>query len=195
MFSSLADKYKTDTLRLVLEAMWKKREPGSVLSSLRAILYLLITLTSLRLVFFQIIKATHFTEAFTVMLLLSGCWYILPRCRINRLKNSFVPVVGLSNEHTQYHDSVLLLWCCFYCDEVVIAWCCMYGSVIMCSSADCTTNCPAGTVKIPWTMNHSCEGGGFQSKRLIFYLFFFYVTFLCILRLQLSSGSAMQKSM
>lgn len=80
----------------------------------------------------QIIKATYFTEASTVTLLPSGCWYILPRCRINTLKKSFVPVVGLSNERTQYHDSVLLLWCCFYCHEVVIAWCCTYGSVIMC---------------------------------------------------------------
>lgn len=43
-----------------------------------------------------------------------------------------------------------LFYSCFYCYDVG-----MYGSVFMCCSAGCTTNCPSGTIKILSALNYT----------------------------------------
>lgn len=75
--------------------------------------------------------------------------YILPRCRTNRLKYSFVPAAtGLLNR-CLIDESVCSFQCCLLCCVLLLLCGCGW---LFCVTAGCETICPLGIIESPWTL-------------------------------------------
>lgn len=83
------------------------------------------------------------------ILLPSGRRFSLPKCRTNRHKNSFVPAaIGFFNKSLRVVDFCVVCIHFLFLTDVWLLFCIKCIIYVTCC---CTTHCPPGIIKTPWT--------------------------------------------